>query len=120
MQKELQTFTNIELKELLLQYNITDADINGKGKNGCVLKKDRIDLVLQLIDCDESEIIELVNTSIKEVSKNEKSKKEKTIKPPKNVSEESKTVSETEKTETEKKTKKTNKTKKTKKNNKKK
>jgi hypothetical protein len=34
--------SNQELKEILLQYNITDKDIKGHGKNGTVLKSDRL------------------------------------------------------------------------------
>ncbi len=40
---ELKKFNNADLIELLLQYDITDKDINGSGKNSNVLKKDRID-----------------------------------------------------------------------------
>ena len=40
--KELSTFNNTNLKELLLQYDIDEKLIKGSGKNGNVLKKDRI------------------------------------------------------------------------------
>ena len=44
--------TNKDLKELLLQYNITNRDIKGSGKNGGVLKSDREReyLLLQALD----------------------------------------------------------------------
>ena len=45
----LQAFTNLELKELLLQYNLSDCDIEGTGKNGCILKQDRINAIEPLL-----------------------------------------------------------------------
>ena len=46
---ELQAFSNLELKELLLQYNLNNSDIEGTGKNGCILKQDRINAILPLL-----------------------------------------------------------------------
>ena len=43
---ELQAFSNLQLKELLLQYNLNNSDIEGTGKNGCILKQDRINAIL--------------------------------------------------------------------------
>lgn len=45
---ELHAASNLQLKELLLQYNITNADIEGTGKNGTVLKSDRIKVIMGL------------------------------------------------------------------------
>ena len=41
--------SNQELKELLLQYNISDNDIKGHGKNGIVLKSDRLKVYKKII-----------------------------------------------------------------------
>lgn len=40
--------TNKQIKELLLEYNIDDDNIKGTGKNGNVLKADRIKMYLKL------------------------------------------------------------------------
>ena len=40
--------SNKELKELLLQYNITNKDIQGTGKHGRILKSDRMKIFNQL------------------------------------------------------------------------
>ena len=40
--------SNKQLKELLTQYNISDNDIKGHGKNGNVLKSDRLNMYLKL------------------------------------------------------------------------
>ncbi len=56
MERELQAFTNLELKELLLQYNISGSDIIGTGKNGCILKSDRIKAILPLLQSENDKI----------------------------------------------------------------
>ena len=52
--------TNKDLKELLLQYNITDRDIKGSGKNGGVLKADREREYLLLQKLEDTDIDEFV------------------------------------------------------------
>ena len=42
------SITDAELKDLLLQFNITDNDIKGHGKNGRVLKSDRMKVYQEL------------------------------------------------------------------------
>lgn len=45
---ELYASTNAQLKELLLQYNITNEDIEGTGVDGRITKMDRIRTIAQL------------------------------------------------------------------------
>ena len=50
-------YLNKDLKELLLQYNITDQDIKGSGKRGAVLKSDREREYLKLQTLDMKEVV---------------------------------------------------------------
>ncbi len=50
-------YLNKDLKELLLQYDITDQDIKGSGKNGAVLKSDREKIFLKLMETDTIESV---------------------------------------------------------------
>lgn len=52
LERSLHLFSNKELKELLLQYGIRDRDIEGTGKNSCILKQDRIEVVKPLIQAE--------------------------------------------------------------------
>ena len=45
---KMESISDKALKELLLQHNITDRDIQGSGKNGRVLKSDRLKIYNQL------------------------------------------------------------------------
>lgn len=54
---------NNDLKELLVQHNITDKDIKGSGKNGSVLKSDRMRVYEQL---ENVKYTKNVNTSLTE------------------------------------------------------
>ncbi len=63
--QQLQAFSTIQLKELLLQYNLTDCDIEGKGKNGCILKQDRIDILLPQVETKSTEYTILIFDFVK-------------------------------------------------------
>ena len=44
----METISNADLKELLLQYNISNQDIKGSGKLGRILKSDRLKIYKEL------------------------------------------------------------------------
>ena len=47
---ELHASTNAHLRELLLQFDITNDDIEGTGVNGAITKMDRIRVIVHLLD----------------------------------------------------------------------
>ena len=53
----MSNISNMDLKELLLQHNITDKDIKGSGKNRNVLKSDRIKVYTTLQTKETAKII---------------------------------------------------------------
>lgn len=70
MASELDSYTVLELRQILPMYGIKCSDISGTGKCGCILKKDIISILLQHITDDTLPI------TTEEVRKNNKEKKE--------------------------------------------